>query len=505
MTPSLKQLEPDPDKLLSLDVEELAGILLVHLNGADSDGRGPWPGYINQTAFFTAHSSAGPFGNQDYGNRQLDVRDALREAWAWLEHQGLLVQDPLKPADIFVVSRRGQQIKSLQDFKELRRQKSTIINTMPSLTPAKKEIIANTVAQVRGFRFCGPSDDPDEQTAVTAGYRHLVIQLQRLAGPLLSGDAADRLNALEVEINNLYSAYDASSELQALLPDIEAAMEAASEVEKRSTMSAKPMPVPVCSIVGSVLGGFVYHHKSLESLFYQAGAVGEVPSGNCVVKCQDWLKRMHTEVNDPIAVLGKVIEEFMEVDRPYQLEDQQAGRKRINEVLARFGLSYHQGGLVLGAANALPTKSLKQVLQDRDLAGVDKEFERAMANVEKDPPAAITAACSILEALFKVYIEDTGIEMPADQSLKPLWKAASKHLGLDPAAIEDDDVKKVLSGLNSVVDGIGSLRTHTGSAHGHGRRIYRLQTRHARLAIHASHTLVGFFIETWDERRTKQA
>jgi hypothetical protein len=50
--------------------------------------------------------------------------------------------------------------------------------------------------------------------------------------------------------------------------------------------------------------------------------------------------------------------------------------------------------------------------------------------------------------------------MPADQSLKPLWKAASKHLGLDPAAIEDDDVKKVLSGLNSVVDGIGSLRTH---------------------------------------------
>lgn len=240
---------------------------------------------------------------------------------------------------------------------------------------------------------------------------------------------------------------------------------------ERHTKLPKPLPVPVCSVVGDVLGTFIYNHKAIETLFYEAGATGEVPPGNCVVKCQSWLKRLHSEVPDPAAVLGKVLEEFMEVERPFQTQDQESARKRITEVLARFGLSYHQGGVILGAADALPTKSLKQVLRDRDLVGLNKEFERALANVEKDPPAAITAACSILEALFKIYIEDYGIEMPADQSLKPLWKAASKHLGLIPSAVEDDDVKKVLSGMNSVVDGIGSLRTHTGSAHGHGRRI----------------------------------
>jgi hypothetical protein len=143
------------------------------------------------------------------------------------------------------------------------------------------------------------------------------------------------------------------------------------------------------------------------------------------------------------------------------------------------------------------------MLKDRDLPGVNKELERALANVEKDPPAAITAACTILEALFKFYIEDNSIEMPADQSLKPLWKAASKHLELGPSAVEDDDVRKVLSGMVSLVDGIGSLRTHTGSAHGQGRRTYHLQARHVHLAIHASYTLVSFFIETWDERKRK--
>lgn len=373
-----------------------------------------------------------------------------------------------------------------------------------TLSTTKREIITDTINQIRKFRFCAPSDDPDEQTAVTAGYRHLLIQIKRLAGPILPEDAASRLNAVDVEINDLYSAYEASSELKALLPDIETALEVLDDAQKQiGPLPAKPLPTAVCSIAGNVLGSFVYNHKKIESLFHQAGAAREAPPGNCVVKCQDWLKRMHTEVPDPAAVLGKVLEEFMEVDSTFQIEDQQEGRRRINEVLARFGLSYHQGGLILGASNALPTRSLKQVLQDRDLAGVDKEFERALANVEKDPPAAITAACSILEALFKVYIEDTGIQMPTDQSLKPLWKAASKHLGLNPAAIEDDDVKKVLSGLNSVVDGIGSLRTHTGSAHGHGRRTYRLQARHARLAIHASNTLVAFFLETWDDRKGK--
>lgn len=265
----------------------------------------------------------------------------------------------------------------------------------------------------------------------------------------------------------------------------------------------KPLPVPVCSIVGDVLGGYHKYHKSLERLFYEAGAAGDVPEGNCVVKCQSWLKRLHEEVSNPAGVLGKVLEEFMEVDNTYRTEDQESGRKRIREVLARHGLAYHSGGIILGAAAALPTKSLIESLKARDLGEVDKEFERSLTHVESDPPAAVAAACSILESLFKVYIEDNKLEMPGDQSLKPLWKTVSKHLGFDPSAVEDEDIKKILSGMTSVVDGIGSLRTHRSTAHGQGRKAYRIQARHARLAIHASHTLVGFVLETWDERKRK--
>lgn len=89
----------------------------------------------------------------------------------------------------------------------------------------RKEIITDLIEEARRFRFCGPSDDPDEQTAVTSGYRYLVTQFKRLAAPVLTSPSVARLNAIEVEIDNLYSAYDARAELDALLPEIETALE----------------------------------------------------------------------------------------------------------------------------------------------------------------------------------------------------------------------------------------------------------------------------------------
>ena len=167
-----------------------------------------------------------------------------------------------------------------------------------------------------------------------------------------------------------------------------------------------------------------------------------VPDGNCVVKCQSWLKRLHQDIPDPAAVLGKLIEEFMEVNRAYRAEDQEAGRKSIRDILGRHGLAYHTGGLILGAANALPTKSLTEVLKDRDLAEVDKEFERSMAHVQSDPLPRLPPHVPFWNRCLRYISKSNGLEMPNDQSLKPLWKTASKHLGFDPSVVEDEDLKK---------------------------------------------------------------
>jgi hypothetical protein len=118
----------------------------------------------------------------------------------------------------------------------------------------RKEVVAELIESARRFRFCGPSDDPDEQTAVTSGYRYLVTQFKRLAAPVLATPSASRLNSIEVEIDNLYSAYDARAELDALLPEIETALDRLDDdgdlpVPDASTVIAESRLVELRSIV----------------------------------------------------------------------------------------------------------------------------------------------------------------------------------------------------------------------------------------------------------------
>mgnify|MGYP002783570891 FL=1 len=91
--------------------------------------------------------------------------------------------------------------------------------------------------------------------------------------------------------------------------------------------------------------------------------------------------------------------------------------------------------------------------------------------------------------------------MPQKQDLQPVWNVVRKHLGLDPSVVAERDLQEILSGIFAVVSGIGALRTHASTAHGSGKRLYKLEPRHARLAVHASHTLVLFLLESWVRRR----
>ena len=61
-----------------------------------------------------------------------------------------------------------------------------------------------------------------------------------------------------------------------------------------------------------------------------------------------------------------------------------------------------------------------------------------------------------------------------------------------PGQMADDDLKQILSGLFSIAAGVGALRTHEGSAHGHANKSYKIEARHARLAVHAAHTMTLF-------------
>ncbi len=94
------------------------------------------------------------------------------------------------------------------------------------------------------------------------------------------------------------------------------------------------------------------------------------------------------------------------------------------------------------------------------------------------------------------------------KDVQHLFKAVQEPLGLSPARKElpneiSVDVKMVLQGLASMVQGIGALRTHGGDAHGRERGFKRIDVRIARLAVHSASCAAVFIIETWQQKRPK--
>ncbi|WPD22019.1 MAG: abortive infection family protein [Candidatus Electrothrix scaldis] len=261
-------------------------------------------------------------------------------------------------------------------------------------------------------------------------------------------------------------------------------------------------PRPLASIVGEIIGGYYYHHQAIETLFYESGASGDPPEGNCVNKVTNWLVREgKSNPSKAIEILGKILEEFMDGDFVRNCRDKNQAIQRIVSALQRYGLTYGFGGKIYGASISTPSRSLADMLRELAIQEIDDEFNRAYQSVDEDPPSALTAACAIVEAMCKAYIAEYRLDTPRKQTIKNVWNVVSRHLGLSPDRVEEDDLKKILSGLTSITDGIGSLRTHAGSAHGHAKRIYRIEPRHARLAVHSAHTLCLFVLETWQKQR----
>ena len=136
---------------------------------------------------------------------------------------------------------------------------------------------------------------------------------------------------------------------------------------------------------------------------------------------------------------------------------------------------------------------------------VSRDLERALGSANDDPEDAVTAACSTIESVCRSILIELSLGLPEKKDIKGLFAAVRKPLGLssDHADFDPliaDDVRKILNGLATIVEGIGALRTHGGDAHGRERGYARLDRRIASLAIHAASTIELFLIETWQRK-----
>jgi uncharacterized protein (TIGR02391 family) len=118
MTIALSTLVPNADDLLSLEVEEVAGVFLMHLNSYQSPGGAP----IAQNNIISLFNLVNDLNaNPPYPDRKNEVKLVLMEAWNWLQSEGFLVKDAEQSADWYFISRRGKRLNTLEEFDAYRK------------------------------------------------------------------------------------------------------------------------------------------------------------------------------------------------------------------------------------------------------------------------------------------------------------------------------------------------------------------------------------------------
>jgi uncharacterized protein (TIGR02391 family) len=100
----IEQLLPDPETLLALEPEELAGAVMEHLNSLPPNEI--WS--IQPDGFVNRNTSPVNRYPQDYQDR---VAKALMEAWVWLVREGLIAPRPGSSGSYFI-TRRGARLQN---------------------------------------------------------------------------------------------------------------------------------------------------------------------------------------------------------------------------------------------------------------------------------------------------------------------------------------------------------------------------------------------------------
>ena len=119
----------------------------------------------------------------------------------------------------------------------------------------------------------------------------------------------------------------------------------------------------LCAVVGKALAG-TGSHETLEALFVSAGAPGDPPALAHHSKWKEWLFRAGQDPNvDSLAVLGSVLEEFMDLppdsDDLNLFDEWRAKRERVEEALEENGLRYYRFGRVLPQGETPQPPSLR--------------------------------------------------------------------------------------------------------------------------------------------------
>jgi hypothetical protein len=174
--------------------------------------------------------------------------------------------------------------------------------------------------------------------------------------------------------------------------------------------------------------------------------------------------------------------------------------------LRKDGFQYVDGRVVTGAG--MPSlDGIKENAAEFDARHLTEQIRRIEQSIESDPALAIGTAKELIETCCRTILSERGKPVIGSPDIPILTKETLRELKLVPDGIPDqakgsDTIRRLLSNLATIGQGLAEIRNLYGSGHGKDGKTQAIKPRHAKLAVGAAATLVTFLFETHKETKS---
>lgn len=205
-------------------------------------------------------------------------------------------------------------------------------------------------------------------------------------------------------------------------------------------------------------------------------------------------------------VLQKLEDDVLEPDRWHDPEAPKRILGSLTKFLERDGFRYEAGRIThKGQVASLPM--VHEAAAALDVPELHRQLARLRDAQEDDPGLAVGTAKELVETTCKTILEARSVSYDPNSDITVLVKAVRRELDLLPEDIPGsakgaEIMRRLLTNLGSVAQGLGELRNLYGTGHGKAGSAKGLSARHARLAVGSAATLATFLLETHEDRGT---
>lgn len=195
------------------------------------------------------------------------------------------------------------------------------------------------------------------------------------------------------------------------------------------------------------------------------------------------------EAPDVVVLLDKLLEYAIVMDNSYELSNFNAVEK-CREIIKK----YREGATLPNLSTRFSSEYIEQMAQLMNAA------------IETNPTEAIGKAKELIESCCKTILDNLSVNYQHNAEVSQLIDATIKELKLSPKGIPDsakevEAIRALLGNLRAIATNMATLRNAYGSGHGKSATYKGLTSRHARLAVGSSITLVNFLWETYEARK----